>query len=579
MIRTAFPALIFGALLAWSQPAPADTVTPLKTEIDSYIHRIEAATGGHLHWEGADSYEVKETGSTATAAITNAHLSFRKEPDDQKPIVSITLDRVEIRRAPAADGANLIEYAISLPTSSTITINDGTELVVSLNDGHMNFTLEAPGDHQRAMSLSLASGRIEPKGHKDYLAVGAFTSSWKIVRTDGGGWRAPFDAELKGLEFLFADAPLAGTVDRIGYSGEAVGPSLTNLDAMRDKVAEIREQDSPDQKVAGWLGLLPQLVAVFSSTKGDLTVENIVAKKPGGETQMALKKATMGGGLLGLDGEKATLSVTMGYEGLTLAPSLLPDSQVPQRAVIDFALEEISTSALRTLAEAASEAKPDAPDDVKQKATQQLMVTALSLSPVLRLHEADVDFKRVQVAATGEAKRAPPIPVGYAATADVAVRGFDALSDVVTSNLGRARLALLKFIGAAETGTDGTPTIKFHLTSSPGQAITVNGSNLAAWFNTSVSNNSGPTQQRTLQLTDPPMTGDDVSAVQQALPSDKQGSFVAGSFDTATALAVAQFQKNSGLNVDGVVDAETRDKLGIKPSPPPAPAQTIPPKN
>lgn len=579
MIRTAFGVLIAGALLCWSQAAPADTATPLKTEIDSCIHRFEMATEGRLHWDGADSYEVKESDGTAIATIANAHLSFRKEADDPKPVVSITLDRIEVRRAPATDGTNLTDYTISFPASSTITINDGTEVVVSLNDGRMSFSLEAPGDHQRAMTLSLTSGRIELKNRKDYLAVGPVTSSWKIVRTDGGGWRAPFEAELKGLEFLFADAPLAGTVDRIGYSGEAVGPSLATLDAMRDKVAEIREQDSPEQKVAGWFGLLPQLVSVFSSTKGDLTVENITAKKPDGETQVALKKATLGGGLVGLDGEKATFSATMGYEGLTLAPSLLPETRVPRRAVIDIALEEIDTGALRALAEAASKAKPDAPDEVRQKAIQQLTSTAMSLSPVLRLHEAGVDFQRVTLSATGEVKRAPPMPIGYAANGDVAVRGFDALSDIVTSNLGRARLALLKFIGTAETASDGTPTINFHLTSSLGKAITVNGSNLAAWFNTHPSSNPGLNQERTLRLADPPMTGDDVRAVQQALPSDKRDSFTVGSFDTATALAVAQFQKDSGLNVDGVVDAETRDKLGIKPPPPPAPPQTAQPKN
>ena len=68
-------------------------------------------------------------------------------------------------------------------------------------------------------------------------------------------------------------------------------------------------------------------------------------------------------------------------------------------------------------------------------------------------------------------------------------------------------------------------------------------------------------------------------AVQQALPADKQGTLIAGSYDTATALAVAHFQKDTGLNVDGVVDAKTRDKLGIQPPPPPPPPQPTPPKN
>ncbi|HXP04311.1 MAG TPA: peptidoglycan-binding domain-containing protein [Stellaceae bacterium] len=579
MVRTALRVLVVGVLLPWSHAAPADTASPLKTEINSYIHRLEASTGGRLHWDDAGSFEVKESGDTATATIANAALSFRKEPGDQKPIVSVTLDRIEIRRAPAATGANLTEYLISFPASSTITGSDGTEVTVSLKDGRMSLVLEAPGDLQRAMTLTVGGGRVEQKDHKDYLAFGPLASSWKIVRTDSGGWHAPLDFELKGLEFLFADAALAGAVDRMLYAGEAVGPSLTELDAMRDKVAEIREQDSPEQKVAGWLDLLPKLVAVFSSSKGDLTIENITVKKPDGETQVTLKKANLGGGLSGLDGEKATFSVSIGYEGLTIAPSLLPEVRVPQRGVIDLALEDIATSALRTLAEAGSEAKPDAPDEVRQKAIQQRTVTAMSLNPVLRLREAAMEFKHVKIAATGEAKRAPPMPVGYSATAQIAVRGFDALSDIVTSNLGRAYLPLLKFIGTAEAAADGTAAVKFHVTSGFGQTIAVNGSNLAAWFDAHASSSLGSAQLSTLQLADPPMTGDDVSAVQQALPADKRGSLIAGSYDTATALAVAQFQKDSGLNVDGVVDAKTRDKLGIKPPPPPPAPQPTPPKN
>jgi hypothetical protein len=579
MMRTVSLALVIGALLGWSHAASADTSLPLKTEIETYIHRIENETGGHLHWDGADSFEVNQNGETAVATIANAHLSFRKETDDQKPVISVTLDRIEVRRAPAAAGANLTEYTILIPASSTITASDGTEVAVTLKDGRMNFALEAPGDHQRSVGVTLAGGRVEQKDHKDYLAFGALAAGWKIVRTDNGGWRAPLDLELKGLEFLFADASLAGAMTRMSYAGESVGPNLSELDAMRDRLAEIREQDSPEQRVAGWLGLLPKLVTVFSSSQGNLTVENITAKKPDGETQLTLTRATLGGGLSGLDGEKATFSLAIGYEGLTLAPSLLPEAKVPQRGVLDLVLEDIATSALRMLAEAGSEAKPDAPDEVRQKAIQQLTVAAMSLSPVLRLREAALDTKNVKISATGEAKRAPPMPIGYSATGDIVVRGFDALSDIVTSNLSRAYLPLLKFIGTPATAADGTPSIKFHLASGFGQTISVNGSNLIAWFNSPASRSQEANQQRTLQLADPPMTGDDVQAVQQALPADKQGKLVAGTYDTETALAVAQFQKDSGLNVDGVVDAKTRDKLGIKPPPPSPPAPPNRPKN
>ena len=51
------------------------------------------------------------------------------------------------------------------------------------------------------------------------------------------------------------------------------------------------------------------------------------------------------------------------------------------------------------------------------------------------------------------------------------------------------------------------------------------------------------------------MTGNDVRAVQRALAAAKSEVPQNGTYDAATAVAVARYQKQNGLNVDGVVDA------------------------
>ena len=61
--------------------------------------------------------------------------------------------------------------------------------------------------------------------------------------------------------------------------------------------------------------------------------------------------------------------------------------------------------------------------------------------------------------------------------------------------------------------------------------------------------------------------------MQRALASAKITAPQTGTYDGATAAAVAQFQKQNSLNIDGVADAATRDKLGVKPTPPPAGAK------
>ena len=59
------------------------------------------------------------------------------------------------------------------------------------------------------------------------------------------------------------------------------------------------------------------------------------------------------------------------------------------------------------------------------------------------------------------------------------------------------------------------------------------------------------------------MQGNDVKSVQRALAGAKISVEQDGDYNSATAGAVARFQKQNGLNVSGVVDAATRRRLGV----------------
>ena len=67
----------------------------------------------------------------------------------------------------------------------------------------------------------------------------------------------------------------------------------------------------------------------------------------------------------------------------------------------------------------------------------------------------------------------------------------------------------------------------------------------------------------TLQLETPPMQGDDVTALQQALVNVGFPVTVDGNFGTSTDAAVRQFQQQKGLTVDGIVGPATRSALGL----------------
>lgn len=577
MLRAAGHAIVVVLfLLAPASVTKAADPDAFKAEIEASLHRFERSSDGRLHWEGADGFEVRSNGDAATATLANMRFSLRKESGDAQPAATVTLDRVEIERKPAGDA--FVEYAFTLPPVSTLTAGD-TEIVLRLDDGKATVTLENPGGHQRGSTLSVAGGRIEEKGGRNSARLGKLTASTTLTRGDNGSWRGSSNLDLAGFDFRLDEAPLTGSVDRIGYIGEAHGPSLDDLDQLRDRMAELGDipPEEADRKMRAWAAALPLFLKAIGGGQGEFTIEGISAQRPTGETLVTLAKATIGGGLTGLDGEKTGFHLTMGHEGLDIASSLMPANRVPHRAAFDIALEDISTAALRSLADTVGHSFPEASDDERQKAMVQMLATAMSLQPVLRLRDLAVDFRDVGIDASGEARRGSPAPIGYTASGDVRVRGFDALADIVKASLIRAQLPLLEFIGTPDKTANGTSVVKFHIASAPGHTLTVNGSDLAAWFDSPVSAGPGAKAPRTLQLADPPLSGDDVRALQKALPAGGE-RFQDGVYDSATAVAVARFQKQAGLNVDGVVNAATRDTLGIMPPPvTPAPPPAKPP--
>jgi chitosanase len=74
---------------------------------------------------------------------------------------------------------------------------------------------------------------------------------------------------------------------------------------------------------------------------------------------------------------------------------------------------------------------------------------------------------------------------------------------------------------------------------------------------------NGVMAPRTLHLATPPLTGDDVRAVQQALVQSGKTVVVDGVFGPSTDAAVRLFQQQRGLAVDGVVDTKLRALLSL----------------
>jgi hypothetical protein len=553
--------------------AAATGADSLRSEIEDYFKRF-----GSVHWDGADKFDVREDGDAAVAVIVNGRFSVRKNPSDPISAATIALDRMEIRRQPAASGDGKVEFVVTLPSKTTLTALDGTELTLSLTDATATAVVDEPGNRYRSIAASFAAARIERTGTADWIKFGAMTMQSKLAATDGGGWSGPIASEVKAIEFLFAEPALAGTIERIGYTADASGPNLAALDALRDEASALRDkmQDDPGVPTDQVLALLPKFFGVFTQSKGELAVEGTTIKRPGGDTLVSLAKATLAGSLTGVGGDSAALRFTLGHDGLAVAPSVVAEPQVPRRLVVDFGIEDIAGAPLRTVLEAAGKTGPDASEADKQAALPQILGAAMALKPTLRIYGITLEFKDVRIDASGEAQRAPPAPIGYTASGDITVHGFDALAGILTDKNDRMQLPLVKFLGVPETDGDGGAAIKFHLTSELGKPLFVNGQDISGWRAGASQTGRMPAgPPRVLRLADPPEEGSDVRAVQKAVEASEVEPFADGVYDTATALAVARYQKQAGINVSGVVDAATRDRLGLNPPPPPSPS----PKN
>lgn len=543
--------------------APAHAVSPaeaeLKSEIDAALKTLEADTDGIVKWEGADRIDIRPHGDGAVAEIANARIAI--QAGDAKP-ARLHLDRLEIRRVRRPDNAVALDFAF--PQEAQLRGGDGEQTRLTLTNATAAIVMDAGSSRIRESRAAFAGARLEDKKTGDWVGFGPLSLSSKLAGTPDGGWTGPLAVELQRIEFFVADGPVAGAIERIAYRAEAAGPDFAALNRTRDRLDAVRQQQnaSPDARIGALRDMAPGLLPLFSVAKGEFVIERLAARAPTGEPFVALDKASIGGALTGLSGDTAALRITIRQEGLSLAPGILANAKVPRRVVLDFGLEEVETAPLRTILEALK----------NNQSWPQMLGAAARLNPRFRIYELAVDTADVGVDATAELRGSPLAPKGYAAEGEVAVRGFDALPDLIGAAPLAGFLPLLKEIGAPATAGDGTPRIKFRLASQPPKWLTVNGSDVSPWFMDG--GDSG--QARVLRPAEPAMTGAEVSAVQRALAAAKIAAPQNGTYDGATALAVARFQKQAGLNVNGVVDAATRQKLGVKPEPAPPPGQQQP---
>jgi len=554
-------AIVTFFLSAFARSAEPD-VDRFRTEIDAFIGRLGPSSNGAVKWLGSDPFEVRRDGEALLAIIENARLSL----DTPEP-AQLVLDRVEIREIARKDEGKLIELALTLPKNIILRETDGTETKINLTGARADTVVEADSGRGRETLVEIASARIDHPKTGTWVGFGPLSMSSKLVAEPNGGWSGPVEFEVKGIEYFLPQGPVGGAIDRLAFAGKSAGPRLNELDKLRHAIDQLQADDSksPQARGAAFLVTLSSISEPFSTIRGELALEGLTIRSVTGETLVALAKAGSTTEVTGLDTEQAALRFSISHQGLDLASSLLENWKVPRRAVFDFGVADLSTQALTNLLHAVTTATDQRVSGEsegeanKQQALQQALGAAAMLNPTFHVYDIAIDTDGVGVDLTAAAHGSPLAPKGYTASGDLAVRGFDAIPKLSGGIPFAEYLPVLREIGVERTALDGTPRLQFHLTSAPTNWIAINENDVSAWFD---GTESAAGQPRLLKPSDPPMRGNDVKGVQRALANAKISVEQDGEYNSATAGAVARFQKQNGLNVSGVVDAATRRRLG-----------------
>jgi hypothetical protein len=534
-----------------------------KTEIDALIGRLGPSSNGVVRWAGSDPYEIRRDGGALVAVIANARLSF---PSHQ--IDNLTLDRIEIRQIGQKEPGKLIELALQLPREMTLSEADGTETKITLKDASARAVIDAQSGRGRESAVKIASARIDQAKTGAWVSFGPMSMESKFVAEEGEGWSGPVEFEVKQIRYFLPQLPVAGVVDRISFSGKSTGPKLDDLNKLRDAIDVLQNDDgrSPETRGAAFFATLPTITAPFSMIRGVFALEDLTVRNVTGEALISLAKAGSVAEISGLNTEEAAMRFSVRDEGLDLAPSILEQSKVPHRVVLDLGVGDLSTQALSKLLQAVgtvvaeSGASEDQHQQRNQQATQQILSAAAMLNPTFHIYEIAIDTEDVGVDLTAEAKGSPLAPKGYAAAGDLVVRGFDEIAKLGAGIPFAEYLVVLKELGAEKKAPDGTPRFEFHLASAPPKWITINDNDVSGWFDGAEPKAGQP---RLLKPSDPPMQGDDVKSVQRALSAANVAVEQDGIYNMSTAAAVVRFQKQKGINVSGVVDTATRQRLGV----------------
>jgi hypothetical protein len=561
--KSAIANIIVALALAPPVWAAEPDIDRFRADIDAFVGRLGPSSNGVIRWAGSDPYEIRRDGDELVAMIVNARLAF-----EGQQVGHFTLDRFEIRQIGQRDDGRLIELSLLLPKEMMLREADGTETKIALNDASANAVVEAHSGRGRETIIKVASTRIEQAKTGAWVNVGPLAMASKLVAEPNGTWRGPVEFDANDVEYFIPQGPVGGGISRIAFSGNSAGPRLDELDRLRGAIEALQNDNSrsPEARGASFLTVLRTITVPFGTIRGEFSLNGLTVRSITGEALLSLDEAGTITDVTGLDTDAASIRFSLHYGGLELAPSVRAETKVPRRVVLDLGVGDLNTQALSKLWQAVStiagesETNEDENKQQKQQAAQLILGAAAMLNPTLHIYDMAVDTKDMSIDLTAEAKGSPLAPKGYTAAGDLAVRGFDAIPALSAGTPFANYLPVLKELGVEERAADGQPRLEFHLASAPPKWMIINGNDVSSWFDASEPKEG---EARLLKLSDPPMKGSDVKSVQRALAAVKMQVGQDGVYNSSTAAAIARFQKQNGMNADGVVDTATRQRLGV----------------
>jgi hypothetical protein len=480
-------------------PAHAAAIDPdqIKREVTAYLDRIGGAGKDRVLLYRA--VEVTPDGDGLRVAVDDLAV----KADDEDPV---KLGTVTFRLTGRDDGTYDVGD-LTLPPELRLGKKDD---VTTLKLPSVAFTgLWSP---KLATFLALDAG-LKNVTAADKSSLGSVDQiTFKLLANDKGGGRYDESGSLViGGVKMTDDEKHSIALGELSIASSAENVDLAGWAQQQDKLRALQQGGAMPGE-AQIVGLLGGMAGLLPNGKGTLKLSSLAVADGTQGWSFALPTASLGGGISGLDQERAAITFDLAYDGVTYSTGnqqedAMTSGLAPRRVALSLALEDLPAkqlvAMLGTLAQASgggAAAGGDSSGDASAKSDDSQAPAAPAMDPSMaammllpqlqaslqqagskfRIAPSEVESQITKIKLEGLAQATQQSALGGVAVLKVEITGLDEMIATAKKMLGpdgadeAKALDVLRLVSERSKAADGTAVDHYTFSLSPEGEMKVN---------------------------------------------------------------------------------------------------------